>query len=361
MSKPSRLYIAGTGAITAIGGNAAMTAAAVEAGISGYSNSRFTTQALQHIPMALLPHELFDDMEADIDEGDRYCGQYDRIIKLSILAIREACDQPAVSRLKKQASIPLMLAMQDAAPDVGNISPALLLSNLVLNCSPWVNANQVRTFQSGRAAGIDAINAAFDFGFNSENCFILVGGSDSYYSNPRLTMLENSARLLLPGAQDGFVPGEGAGYLLLTPYPALALERNGQVVALHKPGIADEAGHLHSEATYHGDGLDQAFKLALANCPQHTIERIYSSMNGEHYWARELGVAQMRNRDWLRDDVAIEHPADCFGDLGSATAAVLIAMSAENLIKSDNAYTHLAYCSSDAAKRGAVVVEKRRL
>lgn len=58
------------------------------------------------------------------------------------------------------------------------------------------------------------------------------------------------------------------------------------------------------------------------------------------------------------DPVRFEHPADCYGDLGSATSAILIALAAEHLFKSADAKSHLVYSSSDTAKRGALVVEK---
>lgn len=54
----------------------------------------------------------------------------------------------------------------------------------------------------------------------------------------------------------------------------------------------------------------------------------------------------------------MEHPADCYGDLGAATAIALIALAAEHLYKHKSAKKHLVYSSSDSAKRGAIVVEK---
>ena len=81
-------------------------------------------------------------------------------------------------------------------------------------------------------------------------------------------------------------------------------------------------------------------------------------MNGENHWAKEYGVASLRNKNMFKEAIQIQHPADCYGDLGSATGSVLIALAAENLLKSNDAKSHLVYSSSDTAKRGAVVIEK---
>ena len=80
-------------------------------------------------------------------------------------------------------------------------------------------------------------------------------------------------------------------------------------------------------------------------------------MNGEDYWAREYGVAHIRNRQAFADPVTLQHPADCYGDIGSATAPVLIALAAQNLWTSV-ARSHLLYSSSDGERRGAIILEK---
>jgi len=115
---------------------------------------------------------------------------------------------------------------------------------------------------------------------------------------------------------------------------------------------------MNSDEPYRGDGLDQAFKLALHDYTGNAIRTIYSSMNGEQQWAKEYGVAYLRNKEKFHDPVKIEHPADCYGDLGSATAPVLMGLAAESLLKQPGLGTHLVYSSSDGAARAAVRMEK---
>lgn len=357
MSELPKMYLAGIGMVTPLGINTAMTAAAVRAGVSAYAETEYTGQHGLPVTMAAVPAAVFDEVEADIDEGDCYDTCHDRILKMAIIAIREAC-----SRQSTKQPVPLLLAKPEASTDAGKMdSEGLvpLLPTLEQNCKPWISAQQCRMFYSGRAAGLEAIGFAFRYLYDQPNDFVLIGGSDSYRDYARLNSLSDANRLKVASCLDGFVPGEASGFLLLTRRPELALSRNGHIVALHPPGIAEEAGHFYSKDPYRGDGLDQAFKKALGqDPPPNAIHSIYSSMNGEYHWAKEYGVAFTRNRDAFKDPVGIEHPADCYGDLGAATSPVLIALAAEHLFRDAKARSHLVYSSSDRGKRGAIVMEK---
>ncbi len=351
MSEQPKLYIAGMGLITPLGANMQMTVAAVRAGISGYTISSFYGKNNEPITMASVPNIIFDKIDAEIAEGSRYNDRHDRVIKMAILAIREAC-----ASCSAKQPIPLLLAMPEDQYDTKDLSP--FIDSLENNCKPWISAAKHRSMHSGRAAGMEAIEYAFQHLNKVPGDFILIGGSDSYMEYARLSPLSESDRLLTTNNMDGFAPGEAACFLLLTHKPELAMNRDGQIIALNSPGIADEPGHLTSDEPYRGDGLDQAFKKALVNHQQANIHSIYSSMNGEHHWAKEYGVAYIRNKESFAEAVKIEHPADCYGDLGSATAPTLIALAAEDLYKNVKAKAHLVYSSSDTAKRGAIVVEK---
>lgn len=351
MTSP-KLYIAGIGMVTPLGSNTAMTVAGVNAGVSAYQQSRYFTGHGEAITMAEVPDELFQDFDAEIDEGESYNEQYDHIIKMAILALEEACQQHTSDK-----PVPLVLAMPEI--DISPTIPHALLSrNLAANCSAWVSQDLTRFCHSGRAAGIEAIEFAFRYLYQLPYDFLLIGGSDSHSNYERLSRPDESGRLLTIGSADSFAPGEGASFLLLTRHPNLAMVRNGNIIALNQPGLADEKGHLLSDEPYRGDGLDQAFKKALAGQPAQSIHSIYSSMNGENHWAKEYGVAYLRSKSAFIDPVRLDHPADCYGDLGSATATTLIALAAENLIKNKNAQKSLVYGSSDTAKRGVIVLEK---
>lgn len=351
MNDTPKLYIAGIGMITPVGANTAMTAAAVKAGISGYAVSDYYGNNNEPITMASLPYGTLESLGDGIIEGSRRNERHERVIKMAIVALHEACAQVPVSQ-----AIPLVLAMPEQKEDMWGLTP--FIDNVERNCQPWVSAKRHRAIDSGRAAGIEAIDYVFQHLDELRDDYVLVGGSDSYRDYSRIAPLSKQNRLLSPGNRNGFAPGEAACFLVLTRRPEQAQVRNGHLIALHPPGIAEEPGHWYSEEPYRGDGLDQAFKKALMRHAQGNIHSIYSSMNGEHHWAKEYGVAYIRNQAAFADPVKIEHPADIFGDLGSATGTALIGLAAEDLFSHPKAKAHLVYSSSDHAKRGAIVLEK---
>ncbi len=348
------LYIAGMGMITPLGPSVATTVAAVNAGISAYRFSEYETADGEPITTAQIPDAVFSSIEVEIDEGDRFNPRHDRLTKMAILAVREAC-----SRTVTEQAIPIVLGASEHTIDKEGLSS--FIESLQENCKPWISIPLSRSIYSGRAAGIEAIDFAFRYLSELSYSYILVGASDSYLDEEIINPLAQEHRLLTPGASDAFAPGEAASFLLLTRHIELAENRNGFAIAIHPPGIAEEKGHLYSEASYRGDGLDQSFKKSLIKEPRNSVSKIYSSMNGENHWAKEYGVAYLRNKEKFEDNVSIEHPADSFGDLGAAIATTLVTLAAENLYQNKNAKKHLIYSSSDRGIRGSVVIEKINL
>lgn len=347
------LYIAGMGMITPLGANTEMTAAMVKAGLSAYQASGYYTQGGQPITMARVPREIFESMQAEIDQGRYQSAQYDHIIIMALLALREAvCGQS----IKKP--IPLILAMPEEHPNVSYVPTELLVTNLINQKDLPLHAHMVHSLSTGRAAGIQGLEWARHYLTHLKVDYVLLGGSDSHWDASRLDELDKENRLLALGAKDGFAPGEGAGFLLLTRHPQRAMTQGEYIISLSQPGGSQEPGHLYSDEPYRGEGLDLAFKQALADYTGNDIKTIYTSMNGERHWAKEYGVAFIRNHAHFNDPVTIEHPADGYGDLGSATAPVLMALAAHDLWRCPGPATHLVYSSSDGPARAAVRVEK---
>lgn len=354
MSDSPLAYIAGIGMITAIGADAKMTAAAVKAGVNQFEASEYDNQARESITMAGVPEEVFETLSFEIDEGVYYSGLYDRVIKMAIVAAREACAGQSI-----EGDIPMVLAIPEAVEGINHITAESLVRNLALQPDLPIDANHVRCLHSGRAAGIEALDMAGRIMRDLDQDYVLVGASDSYWHLPLIAHLDAEQRVLAPGVMDGFVPGEGAGFLLLCRDADKALVEADHVIALYQPGLSAESGHLYSELPYRGDGLSEAFRLALNGHNAHSIPTIYASQNGEHFWAREYGVALLRNQPSFDAEVLLEHPADCYGDLGVATGPVLIGLCAQDLWQQPGPVTHLVYSSSDSAARAALRVEKQ--
>jgi len=355
-----KAYIAGIGMITSVGADTDMTAIAIKAEYSGYRSGDFFNQQRQPMTLSPLPRALFDEVDIHIDEGAYYGAQYDHIIKMAFVALSEAL-RTAVSRQFITAPVPLILALPEESVKKNYIPIDLLTRNLLNQSSLHLKPEWIHGLSTGRAAGIQGINLALRALYEQGHDYVLLGGSDSYLDDPRLDQLDKDERVLAPNRTDGFAPGEGAGFLLLTRHPGQALSHNGNIIGLSPPGMGEEPGNLHddSDQPYHGDGLDQAFKGALTDNHGNNIHTVYTSMNGEHYWAKECAVAMLRNEAHLQEKITVAHPADCYGDLGTATGPVLIGLAAYELLKTDpGPASHLVYSASDGPARAAVRVEK---
>ncbi len=359
MSETPKAYIAGIGMITSVGADTDMTAAAINAEYSGYRSAVFFNQQGQPMTLAPVPSEVFTQIDIDIDEGAYYGEYYDHIIKMAFVALSEAL-HTAVSRQFITSPIPLILTQPEEIVKKDFIPTDLLTRNLLNQSSLWLKPEWIHCISTGRAAGIQGLSLALRALYEQGHDYVLIGGSDSYQDDVRLDQLDKNERILLPDRTDGFAPGEGAGFLLLTRHPEKALSHHGDIIGLCPPGTGEEPGHLHddSDQPYRGDGLDQAFKGALADNNGRNIHTVYSSMNGEHYWAKECAVAMLRNEAHLRERISIAHPADCYGDLGAATGPVLVGLAAYNLLKEYGPTSHLVYSASDGPARAAVRVEK---
>ncbi len=353
MNEQQKTYIAGTGMMTSIGGNTAMTAAAVKADINRYQASRYFNQQQQPITLSKVPDDVYNFIDIEIDEGNYYSIQYDHIIKMAVFALREAISEQPIKH-----PIPLVLAMPEERESEYYIPPELLMANLLKQKDLPLKADSLRFMSTGRAAGIQGLELVNHYLYEQGEPYVLLGGSESYWNAARLDKLDETERLLAPNRMDGFAAGEGAAFVLLTRHSTHALSHNHHIIMLSQPGISQEPGHYYSDKIYKGDGLDQAFKGALSDYTGEGVNTIYSSMNGESHWAKEQGVAIMRNKAFLKDSVKIEHPADCLGDLGVATGTLLIGLAAKSMWQQPDISTNLVYSSSDGAWRAAVRMEK---
>ena len=352
MGGSGNMYVAGMGVITPVGATTEMTVAAVKAGISAYQISDFFTKNQQPITMARVPGEVFTSLDVEIEEGNIYGEVYDHIIKMSILALREVFAQVDIKK-----PIPLILSLPESNTSIDTIPLELLTKNIIAQKDLPIEPSQIRSISTGRAGVIQSLELAQRYLNEMDQDFVVIGGADSFLEYPVLQYLDNEQRLNATGSMDGFAPGEGAGFLLVTRYAGSALNINNKIISLSAPGVAQEPGHLKSEENYLGEGLDLSFKQAL-KASKLPVTRVYTSMNGERFWAKENGVAMMRNKKYFHDEVITEHPADCYGELGCSTGAVLIALSANQLFNETSEYNHLVYTSSDNEWRSSVIVNK---
>ena len=341
-----KLYVFRVGMLTPLGLDLAMNAAAIRAGISMYAESEHIGKHDLPIKMTRVPEEALPPLDDALKHSRELSAYKKRLVQLSAHALLEVCDY---AMLKKP--LPIFLAGPEPGQNGTTVLDHAFLSSLKLQTGINFDIAASRILHLGRAGGFLAIEMAFKYIESTGEDYVLVGGVDSYHDYLRLGMLDANDRLLTSAATDGFAPGEGAGFLLLMSESAARRTKENTHVCIYRPGIAAEEGYLSSNEPYRGEGLSAAVQMALAQGDDAPVKAVYTSLNGEHYWSKELGVSLIRHQQALSETVTIEHPADCFGDLGAALGPVMIGLMGQN-----TQGHYLGYCSSDTQTRSAVSV-----
>jgi 3-oxoacyl-(acyl-carrier-protein) synthase len=351
-------YIANCGLITAAGANVLMNFFTYRAGKNTYQAANYHSFDHHQVTLALVPNGALPPLAESIEDAELLSFRDERLLQMTQAAAREALAH------YRGAPIPLILAGPENYPGVINQLPSNFLSVLKTQVDLPILYSASRIIGTGRTGVLEALRLAQFYLGSGQHDHVLIGGVDSCQHSAWLEFLDRTERLKSASPHrraDTFVPGEGAAFLLLTNNPACAMHSNNRVMTLTEPGLSQEAGHIYSQAPYRGDGLDAAVKQALSHLPEpHKIHYLFSGINGESYWAKELGVAVTRSSQRF-DNMKHQHPADCFGDLGAATGGALIALAAYSAFKQNSPANSLICTSSDSAYRAAVCLIPERI
>lgn len=250
--------------------------------------------------------------------------------------------------------LPLLLGLPEQH-STQPIAPAAFLQRLAVQSGAPLDLGRSVAVARGRAAGLMALRQAAARLAAGEADYVLVGGVDSLLDLYVLGTLDLEGRIRNQTGNDAFSPGEGAAFLLLG-NPA---RRRGVTPLATISGAATgfEPGHLYADAPYLGDGLAAAVGSLFAETPPAApVACTYASFNGERYWAREFGVARIRNAAHFADAMLMEHPAECCGDLGAAHGPLLAALAAHGLAGGYRPGPCLVYASSDRGDRAAALL-----
>ncbi|HEX2956694.1 MAG TPA: hypothetical protein VHO70_07675 [Chitinispirillaceae bacterium] len=347
------IHIVGIGMMTPLGDSATMTAAAVRAGTSALDSSSIMNKRFEPMTMALVPEEALPPLNDKLKETPGLTSRQIRMLRLSRKPLTEALG----TLLPKGISVPLFLSVPEEIPECPVPVRDDFINHLHLQCDQQFDLKKSRMFSSGRASGIEAATAAFDLLINNTEQFILIGGCDTYLDLYFLETLDRDNRILANGVMDGFAPGEGACFLLLASNKAIQKHRHLSLAQLYQPSCTDEPGHRYSDEPYKGDGLSEAISEVLVPLEQEKVQTVFASFNGENFFAKEWGVAFLRNHDNFGEKFRMEHPADCYGDPGAAAGPLLAGLAAIGMHKKYVKGPCLVFCSSEKEKRGALCIK----
>jgi 3-oxoacyl-[acyl-carrier-protein] synthase I len=182
---------------------------------------------------------------------------------------------------------------------------------------------------------------------------VLIAATDSLITGSTLDAYERERRLLTEANSNGFMAGEGAGALLVGP------AGSGPALVCTGLGFASEPAHIGTTQPLRADGLTQAIKAALADAGQgmEAIDFRITDVSGEQYYFKEAALALTRTLRVRKEEFDIWHPAECIGEVGAVAGAATIAVADAACRKSyaagPNILVHLA---NDFGQRAAAVL-----
>ncbi len=333
--------IVGVGARTPVGLRADTSAAAVRAGVS---------RVMEHPYMVDRGGE---PMRLAFDRAlDPELRGAERLAALGRPALLEACESLP---LALNPRVDVLLGLPEERPGWSATDSDALVATLLAGL-PF-EPGEVALFPRGHAASLLAMEFALERLQKGASDWCLVGGVDSYLHADTLEWLDANRQLKSKQNRSAFIPGEGAGFCLLTD-PARAPEL---------PPLADilsvasdmEAARIKTEAICVGDSLCRVIRSATSclDPRRQKISRTYCDINGERYRTDEFFYVPLRVWTPFVDANTYEAPAGSWGDVGAASGALFAALAIASRARgySPGKYV-LLWASSEAGLRSAATL-----
>ena len=366
---PTDVMVLRVGLLTAVGLSAAETAAAVRSGVSLFAESALHDHRGQPFTLAEVPEAALPALVPADDPGGNapaapaapaLTPREQRLVRLAVRPLAECLRAvpPGAPPPGLVLALPSahLLNAQRRAPDGPRMVAQLARQVAASGDGGVIDVRRSDASHAGRAGGLAALHAAADFLRAGHATYMVAGGVDSYRDLYTLSRLEQASRLLSMDP-DGFVPGEGAAFLLLATRATAQRTGASPLAMLTPAATAVEPGHLYSETPYRGEGLAAAVAaLVDGGALPLPVREVYASMTGESHWGKEWGVSYLRRRAAFDPEHGMHHPADCAGDTGAACGPLLAGLAALGMAGRYRRSPALVYASSDDGSRAALGV-----
>ena len=335
------IAIQSTGLVTSVGLTAAESCAAFRAKITNPTETRFIDSGGKWV----MAHQV---------ELEQPWRGLTKLAKMAAMAIEEALQHVPK---KERSSLPLLLCVAEAERPgrMAGLDDQLFLQiqkELGVTFAP-----ESAVVTQGRVGVAVALAQARALTTKAKIPRVLIAATDSLLSWPTLSHYERQDRLLTAKNSNGFMPGEGAGALLV----GAPQGQQGELVCTGI-GFGRESAHIDSSEPLRAEGLSQAIKASLgeAGCQMHDMDFRIIDNSGEQYYFREAALALSRTLRQRKAEFDMWHPAECTGEAGAASGVAVIATAQAACSK---AYTKgpnvLVHWASDAGQRAAVSLQYR--
>ena len=334
------LAVVGAGMCCAVGYHRAAASCALRAGMDHFQRSEFIDPASQPLKVARLP------------VGDLWGPQ-----RLAFIVNQ---------------------AVMDCARDAGNIYPKTTALILLAAEQGRPHTEHDRYFEAmeackkqfhlefhessgimpkGRAGLGSALAAAHRLLREQTVKRVLLVGADSFLNAATIGHYLDRERLKCTDNDNGFIPGEGAGALLLE-----IANPKSKGLLITGMGRAVEEARLGGDIPNRAQGLTHAIRGACeqAGVAPNQLDFRMTDQNGEQYYAKE--AANAYTRIMAEDGVGLPlmHIADSVGETGAAAGPLMLAYLSERMRGNDSpGDTGLLHLANDDGSRTALVLTSR--
>ena len=343
---PARVEILRSGLATPVGLGTEQTLASLEAGMPGFRGASVVDKRFEELTMALVAEEELPPLDPEPEGG--WTARQHRMLRLGAVALDEVLGEDPLA-----AQVPLYLAGPELVPERPPVATPEWAAALATVAGVPLQLEAGAIFPFGRAGGLYALEAAIGAIESGAHERVLVGGVDTFLDLRLLAELDREGRVQTSSELDGFIPGEGAAFVLLGRPGA----NEKPLAAVHAAGSALEPGHRGSQEPYRGDGLAAAITNTLeAGIEGAPVETVLAGLNGESFGNKEWGVSFTRNQALINAEGPVVLPAESLGDTGAALAPLMLAMAAHGISGGTLKGPCLVWASADGPERGAAIV-----
>ncbi len=347
MSQKKIINIIGIGARTTISATAPLTASAVRAGINCFAEHPYMIDKVGEPMIVAMDNELSEELLG-----------IERFLQLATHAAQEALTplNPSNQSIPNITLIIGLPAKRFGLPAHLATEIAQQLPNKI--AGKWT-FEQIKTIAGGHASALLAIEQAIQIIQQNPAQLCLIGGVDSYLQPETLEWLDYNEHLHSTANRYGFIPGEAAGFCLLASQQTvhqLSLKPLAQILAV---ASTQEKNCINTDTVCIGEGLSAAFTNVFQTLKptNRQIEQIYCDLNGERYRADEYGFSVLRTREFFIEPGKFIAPADCWGDVGAATGALLINLITTAAKGYAQGELSLLWTSSESGERSAALLQ----
>ncbi len=339
--------IVGMGALTSIGLDAASTAAAVEAGISGFDDHPYMiNQEGDPFVVAMVP-----TIKEDVFGTQRFADLAIPAIDEVLLVIED--------RSIDITRIAIVFGLPEPRKGLPDDLPKQMIAKFKQIGREDSFIKDILVVSGGHSAGLMALEKGRDLILDGSREFCIVGGVDSYIEPDTLDWIEDNEQLHTPTNAWGFIPGEAAGFCLICSEDTAEKYKFKVKAKLVSLATASEPNKIKTKTVCIGEGLTRAMRKSLEALPENCkIDYTICDQNGEAYRADEYGFTLTRLSEKFTDPSDFLAPADCWGDVGAASGPLFI-----NLVTAAAEYGYskgsktLIWTSSEGGKRASAILQ----